>query len=712
VFIIPSAADRLDATTHPNPVAPSNGNPASPDTRRPALDGIRALAVLAVVLYHFGGGDASWLPGGFLGVDVFFVLSGYLISRLLLEEYERHGRIDLRAFWARRARRLSPAFVAMLLIVSAWGWWATPMESFPSRRSDLMWSLTYLMNWHLIQNGDDYFATYATASPLRHTWSLAVEEQFYLFWPLLLAGLLWAGQKRIFGGSVRPKRTPIPRLTLVAVTVMIAAVVSIWIMADSYNALAPSVAYYATQGRIQELFVGVLLAVLLTWWRTGHVGEQQLPGIFRQQEGRLATAAATVATIGLLVAFVRMSDATSFYYRGGALLVSVAVAVLIGALDAHPDGMIAKGFSWSPMVALGRISYGVYLWHWPIVVAIPIKSGDLIGDQIWRQTERLGLTVALAFLSYRFIEQPILRDRRWFTSKRRVLIAVLASSGLVLGVAWPTTALPGTLTQQLLASSDRPCPGERVDRLLVCTAPEGTDATTHPPELALLGDSTGRALAPGLDDWAQRTGTTWIKAAWKRCTPVNLMVVPSDLAVPDLPATACHAQAPGLIRNMLATYRPSTVLIAEYWDINQPLLVDGVRVEAGTSKHDTALRIGYEQLVDEIAQYGGRAVLLELPPPGASIGEQYAAGRPAGDARATASGERSAARYNQLLKEVVNSRPGRAGIVSLTDVICPGNECPAVIGDTLVRRDGVHYSVKLSRQLVPILMQRMGLEPR
>ena len=151
--------------------------------RRPALDGLRALAVLGVMIYHFGNGDASWLRGGFLGVDVFFVLSGYLITGLLLDEQVRRGTIDLVGFWVRRLRRLFPAMLLMLIAVAGWIWWATPPDSYPSRRSDIFWTLGYLANWHMIGSSDDYFAAYTTASPLRHTWSLAVDEQFYLVWP-------------------------------------------------------------------------------------------------------------------------------------------------------------------------------------------------------------------------------------------------------------------------------------------------------------------------------------------------------------------------------------------------------------------------------------------------------------------------------------------------------------------------------------------------
>jgi peptidoglycan/LPS O-acetylase OafA/YrhL len=677
---------------------------------------MRALAVAAVVAYHFGGGDTSWLPGGFLGVDVFFVLSGYLITSLLLAEYNRRGRIDLPGFWARRVRRLVPALVAMLLAVCAWIWWATPLESYPARRSDLMWTVGYLANWHYIEKADDYFAAYTVASPLRHTWSLAVEEQFYLVWPLLLALVLWAGHRlsRRFGRSTWSGSS---RLGLVGLVAGLGVGLSAWAMAADYDPVSPSTAYYSTQGRVQELFVGVLLAALITWWRSAAESDSQFAAALRlliRRRGpvlsRYSGWLAALGVAGLVMAFLWMSDVTAFYYQGGALAVSLAVAAVIGVLDLRPQGAPARAFSWAPAVALGRISYGVYLWHWPIVLMIPVLATQPTDTQIRHQVERIALTLLLSILSYRFLEQPIQRDRRWLTSKRRVFVAVLASSALVVGVAFPATALPGTLAKQLSITSDRSCLGERVDLLISCTAPEKADADRNPPDLALLGDSTARALGPGLDDWARSNGKTWVEAAWKRCTATGLMVVPSNLTEPDLPATTCSDQAPGLIKTMLSTYRPKTVLVAEFWSSGQPLLVNGVRIEPGTAAHDQALRTAYQALVDEIAQYGGRTVFVELPPPGASIGHQYAAWRPAAGARpAVSGGGHYVDGYNKVLEEVAASRPGQAGTVSITDLLCAGGKCPAVKDGTLLRTDGLHYSMQFSHQLVPILLQRAGV---
>ena len=215
--------------------------PASAFGYRPALDGVRAVAVLAVIVYHLG---YPWMPGGFLGVDVFFVLSGYLITTLLLLEHDGAGRINLRAFWFRRARRLLPAVFLMLLFVT----WhvavtAPPFER-PWRRQDILWTLIYGANWHFIASDQGYFAQFTSASPLRHTWSLAIEEQFYLFWPALLLVVCSRGRRAV--------------AILCGAGIVASVAASMWL----FNPADPSRSYYGTDARMHELLIGALLAAV------------------------------------------------------------------------------------------------------------------------------------------------------------------------------------------------------------------------------------------------------------------------------------------------------------------------------------------------------------------------------------------------------------------------------------------------------------------
>jgi peptidoglycan/LPS O-acetylase OafA/YrhL len=648
------------------------------DERRPGLDGVRALAVGAVAVYHFGGGSRSWLPGGYLGVDAFFVLSGYLITGLLLTEYGRTARIDLAAFWARRARRLLPALAVLVLAVSAWIWWAVPPEYWPRRRGDLLWTIGYLANWHSIQAGEDYFAGYDGASPLRHAWSLAVEEQFYLVWPALVLLLMAIGRRRCWGRRLLLGFT----LATLAGSVLAGAV--------EYQPGNPNRAYYGTDGRMHELAVGALLAL-------------GLPRLTRLLRGQRAAGARrvllTVALAGLGLAALRLSDAGPTYYRGGSLAVCLAVAVLVAEIETRPDGALGRALSLRPLVWLGRISYGVYLWHWPITVALP-----LAGDR-WdplRQGARVLLTLGIAAASFVLVERPV-QTGRWLRRPVRVAAVTAATVALSVGTSLTATALPAGYARAYAVRSDHPCPGERTDRLVSCAR---TGAVAAPVDLMLLGDSVARSLAPGLDLWAGQTGHGWVQSAWQRCPPTGLLVLPGGVA--DLPARVCVAQARDEISRALHRWRPRIVIATEFWTHHQHLLVDGRVLLPGTAEQLAAAQQQYDQLADQVAAVGGLLVLIRLVPGGQSLGSVLAADRPAGSARPPVPGNQFVPGWNRMLDQVAMERPGRVGVVDIADLVCdPDGRCPAVRDGVLIRTDGVHYSTDYSRLLVPQLMRRI-----
>lgn len=391
----------------------------------------------------------------------------------------------------------------------------------------------------------------------------------------------------------------------------------------------------------------------------------------------------------------------------------VAVAAVIAAVEIWPTGSAARMLSFRPAVGLGRISYGVYLWHWPLVLMIPVTDGMTLDQQVLRQTLRLLVTLIAATASYFLVEQPSLRSRRILSSSGRVVLAAVTACGLVALAAIPTTALPGSLATQLSHSADRGCPGERIDRLLTCTWPAGAELTRRPVRLALLGDSTARALSPGLDDWANRTGSTWLEAAWQRCTATGLLVLPNGSPGPDEPARACARQASTQISQALQQYRPAVVLIAEFWTHHQTLLVGDQQIRPGTPEHKALLKSAYSAVISEVARYGGRVVFLELPPQGDQLGAVVAAGRPAARARPGGTGQDTyLAGYNALLRSLVAADPGHRGTastVSVTDVICPDGYCGPLRNGMLIRTDGIHYSIPFARYLAPILLNRGGV---
>ena len=342
---------------------------------QPALDGLRAVAVLAVLLYHSG---LPWAQGGFLGVDVFFALSGFLITSLLLREWDRWSQLDLLAFWGRRARRLLPALLLVILAVAAYARAVVPTGSGQAIRGDGIASLFYVVNWRFVVQGQSYFDQYAEPSPLKHTWSLAIEEQFYLFFPLVLLLLLaWLGR----------------RWARLGVAFVIGALLSAGLMAVLYvPATDPSRVYYGTDTRVQTLLVGAALAAVLP-------AMQRRPRL-----GSTTSWLGLAAAVGLAAAFVRIGDTDPRMYRGGFLVVAVLSTVVIAAVILG-RGPLRWVLERPLMVRIGVISYGVYLWHWPVFIWLNPDRTSLTGTSLLLL--RLLVTFTAATLSYELVEQPI-----------------------------------------------------------------------------------------------------------------------------------------------------------------------------------------------------------------------------------------------------------------------------------------------------------------
>jgi peptidoglycan/LPS O-acetylase OafA/YrhL len=406
---------------------------------RPGLDGLRALAVAGVVLYHAG---VSWMPGGFLGVDVFFVLSGYLITSLLLAERRQEGRVGFKAFWMRRARRLLPA-VLLVVFVCLLAASTIARDDLARTRGDALASLVYLTNWHLIAASHSYFNAFGRPSLLQHLWSLAVEEQFYLFWPLVLMGSL-----KLLG-----------RRYTVVLTVLL-ALASTALMWGLYNPNQdPSRVYYGTDTRAATLLVGALLAFA---WPLGGFGDE-----VSRRAARVLDGVGCAALLAVLALFVRTQDYDPWLYRGGFLLVALCTAVLI-AVVVHPASSLGRVLGTRTLRWIGIRSYGIYLWHWPVMMLS--RPGI---DVPWRGTfvvlAQIAVTVGLAALSYRYVEMPVRggsaqrrlrawldghtpRERlRWTAGSLAGLVLVL---GLMLGLPAPggtgvgsATATPAALAR-------------------------------------------------------------------------------------------------------------------------------------------------------------------------------------------------------------------------------------------------------------------------
>ncbi|HNE90008.1 MAG TPA: acyltransferase family protein [Actinomycetota bacterium] len=394
----------------------------APDSRRrriPGLDGLRAVAVLAVMLFHTG---SSPLQGGFLGVDIFFVLSGFLIGGILLDERARSGRIALGAFWLRRARRLAPALL-LLLVGVALARIAAPHPSADTWRAEMLAALTYTTNWFQIVTGADYFSQFGAAQPLMHTWSLAIEEQFYVFFAVLMAVLLKRARSRV----------------VLIVLIVLTAVSATWmfLLADA----DPVWAYYGTTTRIQALLVGAVLALCA---RRGSSAASDGDGRWPRLLGWVAVA--------VMAGFLLLPASNDVMFRGGFLLVAAASAVVIWAITT--GGALASALSWRPLVALGTISYGVYLWHWPVFLLLDTdRPGTRLPEQLWAFV----VTIVIASVSYVVVERPI-RQGRFTTWRPSRQWATYGVAGLVVAALamLPARTLAGSAEVAWPAASEVP----------------------------------------------------------------------------------------------------------------------------------------------------------------------------------------------------------------------------------------------------------------
>jgi peptidoglycan/LPS O-acetylase OafA/YrhL len=348
----------------------------------PGLDGLRALAVLAVIGYHL---NLSWVPGGLLGVCLFFVLSGYLITNILLNQWEESQSLNLKDFWLRRIRRLLPALLLMLVGVLLWAILFAP-DRLTSLGQEAVAALFYANNWQQILQQVSYFESFGPPSPLGHLWSLAVEGQFYLLWPLLLGwGLRYFSRRRwIIGGTV---------------ALALASAVG---MAYLYiPGLDPSRVYYGTDTRAFALLIGAVLALL---WPSGKLSPN-LTGFKRW----ILDGVGVLGLVIVLWMFLETNEYQPFLYQGGLLLFSLAAAVMVIVL-AHPASRLGKIFSLKPLRWLGACSYGIYLWHYPIIVLTspPVNTG---GPNIFLMLAQIGASVILAALSFYLVEEPIRRGK-------------------------------------------------------------------------------------------------------------------------------------------------------------------------------------------------------------------------------------------------------------------------------------------------------------
>ncbi len=651
----------------------------------PALDGLRAVAVIAVVAFHFGVG---FVRGGLLGVDIFFVLSGFLITSLLLDEHVRRGTIRLREFWGRRARRLLPALLLLIVAVVVSSRWLPDQTDAHSLRDDALATLAYVANWHFAASGQDYFGALAADSPLLHTWSLGIEEQFYVVWPLLVVLFL-----RLRDGE----------RWLRYVALGGAAVSTAWLTHLALEGVGTSRLYYGTDTRVAALLVGAALATLR-------------PARLATADGRTAlllrrgvTVTGVLGAAALVVAMLVVHGEDPVLYRGGFLVVALAAAAVIASAAGTPGSPLARALSVAPLRLVGRVSYGIYLWHWPVQLIVTRGRTELGGVALL--VTRLLITVVLATASYVLLERPV-RRLGWATPRRRG-IAVAAIAGtlavVVLGttvaappaqrdVTAPTESSIGTsgLVPAAAASADVPEPTIPT-RSLTASSSAPRTPLGRTTRIMLLGDSVAATLGWNLGPVQGQTGTDVYLDAPLGCGLVLGQHNDRDQLIADPPECASWPQRWG---KDLASYSPDVVaILIGRWEMTDRYY-QGAWRHLGDPVFDAYVHDQLEKAVDIAGSTGAQVTLLNPPcldDPERPDGGVWPQNDPA-----------RALRLAQLQREVTDAHPGEVQLLDLASLICPGGHYARSIDGVQVReRDGVHFTRAgarfVGRSLLPAL---------
>jgi peptidoglycan/LPS O-acetylase OafA/YrhL len=662
---------------------------------RPDIEGLRAIAIVAVLLCHAG---IPFLAGGYVGVDVFFVISGFLITRLLVGEIDRTGSVSLVRFYARRARRLLPL---MLVVLAAVGL-ATALLLSPVRgkevSGDIVSSALYVANWHFAAQSVDYFAQGVEPSPLQHLWSLAVEEQFYLAWPALLLGVTWFWRRR--GLPVRPVLW-----ATVAAVFATSLVLGIHLTVEQPNA-----AYFSTVARAWELALGAMLALL---------GARRLPG--------LASAALGWAGLAAIVYAVFAFGPGTHFPGLAALVPTLGAAALIlagsaAAATAAPAGLL----SLSPVRYVGRISYAWYLWHWPVLIFAIALWGPL--------TVPLGIAAIAASwiptaLTHRWVEEPVRLSRSLALNPRRSLALGLACMAGGLFVAnmlvnsqpalhtAPVAEVEGARalvhqpTPQTRAVALRPNPlwaGKDRSRMYDDGCLVGITGThsnhceygdlSAKRTMFLFGDSHAMQYFPAVVRVARKRHWRLVALAKSECTPAEV-TVRSETSGSEY--GACDTWREETLRRIESAGRRSTVVISSASDY-VPLDANGDALSG--SARTTALLDGQMATLRRLHRAGLRAAVIKDPPPAEDDVPSCVSAKL--DDLVACSFPRVRREGDDIDARAAIDSPG-ASLVNLTGEICP-DVCRAVIGDALVYRDNSHLSATFARTLTPFLER--GLE--
>lgn len=700
---------------------PTVPNPLVRDKFRPDIQGLRAVAVGLVLLYHAG---APFFPGGFVGVDVFFVISGFLITGLLMRQSLEHGKIDLADFYARRMRRILPAATVVLLFTTAATLVVLPRTRWGDIGHEIVGSALYYANWLFAAN-TDYLDADEPPSPLQHFWTLAVEEQFYIVWPLVLVLMLFL-VRRLASISALPQSPLLnqTRTRRAAEFGLLLIVLPSLAWSIYYTAANPSPAYFVTTTRLWELGIGAAIAVY-----AAHL--QRMPA-------RIGYVLQSAGLLGILAAGFFYTAATPFPGAAALLPTLGAAAVIIGGMSGRATHGAGKLLSIRPMKWVGDLSYSLYLWHWPLLII----STEILDDEL---RLRYGLLiVALAFipswLSYHYVERPI-RDRTYLKAKpARTLRAgvaymlisvlagtiVLASAGRIplVGQSSPELSDGESAGASLLAED--PATGRVLDHIESFT-PDPATAADDNPELydegchqeqaqdeinacvfgdpdsdyvvALAGDSHAAQWLPALEPIAEENG--WrLETYTKSSCPLNSSSISIDGSLYE----ECSTWNEGMLEQLTGADAPDHIIVsASRYSTAE---------DAQSSEGASTVEEGFTQTWDTLEDAGvSVTVILDTPRAGLDIPECVAENPEAlSDCAFNRDDAIDNSGYPSLSRA---SESSGVSSIDLTDMICPEEQCAPIVGSVLVYQDTNHitgtYSATLSSSLESALMDETVL---
>jgi peptidoglycan/LPS O-acetylase OafA/YrhL len=654
----------------------------------PGLDGLRAVAVLSVMMFHDG---FSWLPGGFYGVDTFFVLSGFLITSLLVVERRGTGTIRLGRFWARRARRLLPALIVLVAVLGAVHLAFPSVLQWPDAVPDAAATLGYFANWHFIASNAGYFS--GNSSPLLHTWSLAIEEQFYLIWPLVVLVVLGVGRgkraRSVPGDDQAASEADDHRRRLVYLGVIsgagaLASALWMWHLTPS-GAVTPH-AYFGTDARAQSLLVGAVLAIALQ--------------LFKSRSGQVQRMGALVGLLGLVAGawiWHSVSQLSLIAFHGGFLLASLASAAVIAGAVLAPRGPVSRVLSLRPIRYVGSISYGAYLWYWPVTLVVTSTRTNL---GIWELFIcRTVLTLGIAALSSRLIELPI---RRGNLPGWRALVGAPAAAGLAIGLvavsvsAAPAAAFPAPVV---------------VHHDSAAVAEDGSVGSGHlvkapPVRILLVGDSMAGSLGAALSPEAAEYDVQLINEGHPGCG------LSSDsefrfLLYINPPGKPCELGQPDALldqwRQWVDEYHPQVVVYLARIDLmNQDF--EGSWTWIGQPSFDTFLSSQLRKGISILSSKGARVVLMTSP--------YYNSSTQAGGPTLPEDQPGRVKIDDRILSQAASSAPGIT-LYPLGQLVTPAGQFQQDVDGVDVRcEDGVHFSAGsgafLAPRILPVL-SRLGL---